>query len=730
MAVLHGGAAEADSKTPNGLFIGVLKAVLEDATEEERAAVVELVGSVMTHLWSEIFPDEFPPDENTETEIQPELRHSLFLSGLLALLRMRSERTPMLLCLEDLHWADSASLRVLNLLASNVADAHMLVVATVRPEEAATDETAQLPSMLLSMVRYSHVHQVTLKPLSLSGTRVLVSGCFPREGFTGDFLELLYRRSGGVPMQTLEYVRFLLEREVIYEVHGLWINRNLDEEDVPATVRDAIHKRIERLTADERSLLSLAAVQGHNFKGSLVASTLSQSLTRTLRELEAIGRRTRLVESTERGFRFAHPVLADVFCKSLPARVRQHAHVRVAHILERDDPRNVESLAHHLFEAGLFDRALPALIRSARRAVTAFAYREARVYLAKAEQAVGELGSKTPRPLQLGLLILQGEVDYRLGEWQRAADLSRHALTLAADEDEWAGRALLQIAQVDRRLGEWELATGDYEQALDRFTRCGLDALIAKCQIGLGNMSFERSKLDQAQTHFDDARDAATRASDHGLLGAIHGNLGVLATVRGDSMNAVLHYTEAIKSYTRVHHRFGICQTHHNLGMCYNAQGETDEALASYARGEALAVELGTLDMLSIIKVSSALAHLRQGDVDAAETACQQAAHLMDRLGDRLGAAECRKVEGMILRDRANFEQGRQRLEEGLHTFRELENDLGVAECELELGVLERASGDMAAARDRLRQSVQLFEQVGAAEEAQRGQRLLEELVA
>ena len=730
MCVLHGGAAETDSKTPQGLFIGVLREILADATETERDAIRDMTGRVMTHLWPDVFPGEPTPDEDSQTEIQPELRHSLFLSRLLGLLQERADRTPVLLCLEDLHWADSASLRVLNLLASRVTGARILVVVSVRPEEAANDDTAQLPGMLLSMVRHAHVHQVNLSPLSDTGTRTLVSSCFPREGFTAEFLDLLYRRSGGIPMQTLEYVRFLVQRGVIYEVHGLWINRDPEEEDIPNTVREAIQRRLESLNDAERLLLSLAAVQGHCFSGTLVASTLSQSLTRTLRELEEIGRRTRLLESTERGFRFAHPILADVFCKSLPESVRRHAHVRLAHIIERDDPGNIQSLAHHLFEAGLYDRALPALITSSRSSIAAFAYREARVFLSKCEQSSDALGTNMTNALRLDVLMLQGEVDYRLGEWQRSLEGCRQALILAGKDDEAAGRAFLQIAQVHRRQGVWEEAVTDYRRALDHFTRCGLDALTAKCQIGLGDLSFERSQLDDAQTHFDDARDAAIRVADHGLLGAIYGNLGVLSTVRGDSMNAVLQYTEAIKSYTRVSHRYGICQTHHNLGMCYAAQGELVESLASYERGEVLAIELGTLDVLANIKVSAASAHLRHGDIDSAETACQQASHLMDRLSDRLGAAECRKVEGMILRDRAEFDEGRERLEEGLHTFRELENELGVAECELELGVLERETGDLPASRLHLQQSAELFEQVGAAEDARRSLLLLKEMAA
>jgi tetratricopeptide (TPR) repeat protein len=162
--------------------------------------------------------------------------------------------------------------------------------------------------------------------------------------------------------------------------------------------------------------------------------------------------------------------------------------------------------------------------------------------------------------------------------------------------------------------------------------------------------------------------------------------------------------------------------------MCHANQGDWPNAIISYNKGEELAIELGTIPVLANIRISRAVSELHSGNLDAAESSRLQAETLMTRLNDRLGLAECRKVEGMVLRERADYAQSQKRLEAGLHLFRTLGNELGVAECEFELGVLEQQRGADTEARSRLSESVRLFRQIGADDDVRRGELLLAEI--
>jgi len=102
----------------------------------------------------------------------------------------------------------------------------------------------------------------------------------------------------------------------------------------------------------------------------------------------------------------------------------------------------------------------------------------------------------------------------------------------------------------------------------------------------------------------------------------------------------------------------------------------------------------------------------------------------MEELEDRLGLAECDKVEGMILRERCQYLQAEKMLRQGRRVFEELENQLGMAECDLELGSLLQTQGDLEGARQRLEESQKLFQDIGAEVDAHRAEEILAALAS
>ena len=213
----------------------------------------------------------------------------------------------------------------------------------------------------------------------------------------------------------------------------------------------------------------------------------------------------------------------------------------------------------------------------------------------------------------LQVLLLLAEVEELLGEPDHCLDLCQEVLRRAdASADRGAqAQAYLLTGWVRARQSSWNEARRSYAQALELFSDAGDEASVAMVHLRLGNIAFERSHLAEAEQRYRDARGAAEKAGRYALLGSIDGNLGVVATVRGNHLQAIVHYTEAIKAYSRIEHRYGICQTYHNLGMCHAGQQKWEAAMSCYRRGEALARELGTVDVLANVLVSLALVHTR-----------------------------------------------------------------------------------------------------------------------
>jgi predicted ATPase len=712
-----------------GVFVQELGVYLEHVSADERDELRQAVAEFAPHLWGSLFPTEPPPKE--APEMLPDLRQALFLARLGRLLLKLSQRQPIVLCLEDLHWADSASLQLLSFLASRNSSASMFILGTYRPGEQEGREELDLEKMLRELQLKKNFQVHPLEPMTDEGTRKIVASCFSPHGFTETLLQWLYRRSGGVPLFIVQFLEFLVERGVISRKDDLWVNREIKEKQEPDSVRAVLRQRLQRLEAQERQILSYASVQGDRFEGRLVARTLGVPLTVVMRVLGELMRNTRLVRIEERKLRFSHTLLTEAFYEMLPEERRKQAHARLGNILEDQGLEDAEVLAYHFFHAGAHSRALPHLLEAARRSRASFAYREAQTFLQQVETVVDSLGAEKVHQQRLEGLLMLAEIEERLGNPGRAMALCRQVLAAAGVDDRSAqAKALKQMGWMEYRQGNWEKAIELHWDAQHIFTELGDEQQAAVVYLRLGNIAFERSDLREAEMRYRDAMKAAIKNANHSLLGSVYGNLAVIATVRGEYVEAVLGYTNALNAYRRINHTYGLCQTHHNLGMAHAAQEEWQEALRSYGHAQQLAGEMGTVDMEANVFIAQATAQTRVGDLAEASVLCRQARGQMEELEDRLGLAECDKVEGMILRERCQYLQAEKMLRQGRRVFEELENQLGMAECDLELGSLLQTQGDLEGARQRLEESQKLFQDIGAEVDAHRAEEILAALAS
>lgn len=163
------------------------------------------------------------------------------------------------LVVEDVHWADEATLEFLLFLASR-QPFPLTLVMTCRPEEVAADSLLlRLSSRVPTSAGISHA-RVGLTGLAVSDTAELVSSMLDDEHVSTEFATFLHDRTEGVPLALEECVRLLRDRADLVRRDGEWMRRTLDEIAVPPTIRDAVTERVARLGADARRVLLAAAV--------------------------------------------------------------------------------------------------------------------------------------------------------------------------------------------------------------------------------------------------------------------------------------------------------------------------------------------------------------------------------------------------------------------------------------------------------------------------------------
>lgn len=316
-AVFLAGAGDpAHPRLPCGLFLGPLRAYLHCSACRE--PLQETIAQLAPHLWDSLFPHSRRPSSPAPA-IDPELCQSLLLACLAHLLLELSRQQPLVLCLEDLHWADPASLQLLGQLAGKSASAPLLIAGTYRPERAAANDI-NLEEVVWEFCRYPHFEHLRLGRLSLAQTRVAVYSCFAQSAFSEDLVEGIYRQTGGVPLFIVQCLEELRRDGTLCQDQGRGVDRPVEGEvEAPASLRAALRQQLQGLSAQQRAILSCAAAQGEFFAGAPVAQAMGWPLVELLRELSRLERATRLVCCAARGFRFAHPLLVELCGEQLPA---------------------------------------------------------------------------------------------------------------------------------------------------------------------------------------------------------------------------------------------------------------------------------------------------------------------------------------------------------------------------------------------------------------------------
>jgi class 3 adenylate cyclase len=379
--VLRGRATPYGASSPYGAFAQHVKQIArvfdndepEDAQAKLRAVVVDLVGAEegeqhAAHLAMLV---GFGNEDGDVTD-----RETLLFSARVLVESLASQRPTMLL-FEDIHWADTSLLDLIETLAARVRDVPLLLVALARPEL-----VSDRPSWGGGLPAYT---ALPLEPLSGDVAHELAERLLERAGASDEQAEAVARTSEGNPLFIEELAASLVERST------------LDAERLPTTVRAIVAARLDALPSAERSVLVDAAVVGRVFwRGALARISPRPDLSEVLGSLEQrdFVRREAVSRITgEQQFAFKHAVIRDVAYERLPRAGRRERHAAVAAFLDETTGaggQSTEAIAHHWREAGQLGQAVDCLLVAADQAARGWAKGHAVKLYSAALELMGE----------------------------------------------------------------------------------------------------------------------------------------------------------------------------------------------------------------------------------------------------------------------------------------------------------------------------------------------------
>ncbi|MGH9005214.1 MAG: ATP-binding protein, partial [Acidimicrobiia bacterium] len=326
------GRCEEEIGIPFQPFAEALGHYVAHATTQALAAHVATYGGDLAALTPVLRDrlDGLPQSTGSDHEAQ---RHLLFAS-VTAMLTSASATRPMVVVLDDLHWADTSALLLLRHLVRAEGASRLTIIGTYRAGE--LDRAAALTDTLASLRREPGVERVELDGLADTDVSALMeSGAGHDLGDLAGLGQQLRQETGGNPFFVLELLRHLLESGWLFREDGRWRARtDLAALGIPESLREVVGQRIGRLGEQPAALLTTAAVVGRDFDVSFVAALAGVSEEDAIDACDrAVGARL-LSEVAPGRYSFAHAVIQYTLYETQGPTRRARTHRRVAEMLE------------------------------------------------------------------------------------------------------------------------------------------------------------------------------------------------------------------------------------------------------------------------------------------------------------------------------------------------------------------------------------------------------------
>jgi len=446
-------------------------------------------------------------------------RFRLF-DALATLLSTAAERRPLVIVLDDLHWADASSLLALEFVARALPDAPLLAIAAYRHTEAHArpELSAPLGGLARAATRLPLEGLGREEVGQLAAARARGLGGGELEEIAPQLVTAVHHASAGNPFFVDELVQLLASQGRLHDDRAA--ERPLP---LPDGVRDAIRRRLAPLDRVVMQALSAAAVIGGEFRLQTLARALDEPASAVLAWLELPLRGGIVLAGGDPGrFGFAHALVRDTLLESLGATRRARLHLLVAEALEEayadDLEAHLAEIAHHFLQAateGGAERAVVYAARAAQRAVVQFAYEEAARLYERALDVAASLPAEEARAWQLTQGL--GEARMRAGEVDRALQALRAAAEHARrldDSERLAQTALAStLGALSPGLVEPELVAV-LEEALKRLDalatgdplrRAVIDALRCRLRVQLALALYWSPRRERREQLVDEA---------------------------------------------------------------------------------------------------------------------------------------------------------------------------------------------------------------------------------
>jgi class 3 adenylate cyclase/tetratricopeptide (TPR) repeat protein len=618
----------------------LLKAYFQIETQDDEVRMQEKVSGKLRTLDPALGPIlpavlallDLPVDDRTWQTLDPPQRRQWTLDALKRLLLRESQVQPVLLVCENLHWIDTETQAFLDSLVESLPTARILLLVNYRPEY-------QHP-----WGSKTYYTQLRIDPLPLASAVGLLQALLGDDPTLESLQRALIERTEGNPFFLEESVRTLEESQVVVGEPGAYrLARALGPTQVPATVQAVLAARIDRLPAEEKTLLQTAAVIGKDVPFALLQAitALSEEVLRgALTHLQTAEFLYEASLFPELEYTFKHALTQEVAYGSLLRERRRVLHGGIVEAIERLSPdrlaEQVERLAFHALQGEVWEKALRYYRQAGAKAAARSAYREAIACFGEALAALAHLSeSRKTREQAIDLRFDLRNVLLPLGDYGRIFDRLREAETLAQvlGDRQRLAQVSVYMTEYFRRMRDRDHAIESGQRALALATAHGDVGLQVMAHFYVGSVSYDlgdyRRVVDLlgwnvASLEGDLSRERFGMTGLPSVLSRVYlswslAELGVFA-------ESVARGEEAVRIAEATDHPFSLIWAYFGIGHLYLRKGDFLRSIPVLERGLGLCQDWHIPALFTAVASPLGAAYALSGRVTEALSLLEEAA--------------------------------------------------------------------------------------------------------
>ncbi len=546
---------------------------------------------------------------------------------------------------DDMHWMDSASLKLVHYLVSNLKDEPIVFVGAYRSEDA----SEELKTIVGRMVREGVAEEISLNELGYEDTKSIIEYVL-NATVPDSFARMLHEKSGGNPLFTKELLHNMLANGQLAPERGVF--PRAIEVDVPSLIEKIVESRLRRLNKEEKELVEIASVIGNRVDPDIllkVSNVDEIAGYEAMERIDALG----IWSEDESGeaYIFNERIIRDGIYNRISKMRRRALHRKIAAILEENkrEEKYYGDIAHHFMLGRVDEKAHIYFIMAGDYATKRYAHENAiEFYLSALSLNIGSAE-------KLDIYERLGNAYNILGEYDMAAMyfLEAHAIAKEMHNTDRIASVKMRLAETYRMKGRFDRSMKELKDAMELINNN--DSLLAEILCNMAWNSMHLGDYSGAIEYSKKAVSVAEGVSNDKLISLAYHVMGTAYSERGDYEEALKYLKIAVNIRERTHDEHGMATSYNNLGSIYYERGHYEEALKYFTNSYNTFKEMGYVYGQSVLLVNIGSVYEATGELDKAMKFFDEYYEIVRKLGYSPGIASYYSKIGRIERHRGNL---------------------------------------------------------------------------